>query len=304
MLRRQNRLRREFVYKKSIEQRDQQIAQRKRTLKETLAAGGSSQLPDHMKREALKLHRHLDWDGAGGEDADPDLEQTSQDDEYRWAGVEDPKLVLTTSRDPSSKLKQFAKELRFLFPNCQRVNRGNYQTAELVKACKANAVTDLLLLSETRGVPDGLIVSHLPFGPTAFFSLHNVLMRHDMPGVGHQPQELPQLVLHGFGSKLALRLASILKHLFPVPRPDSRRVCAFAIVQHDYVSFRQYTYKTVSGQPELTEHGPRMELQLYRIVQGPLDEVDTAETEFVARPYMNTAKKRRLMAATTDEAAA
>ena len=34
---------------------------------------------------------------------------TSEDDEYRWAMVEDPKIVVTTSRDPSSKLKQFAK---------------------------------------------------------------------------------------------------------------------------------------------------------------------------------------------------
>ena len=34
---------------------------------------------------------------------------TSEDDEYRWAMVEDPKVMVTTSRDPSSKLKQFAK---------------------------------------------------------------------------------------------------------------------------------------------------------------------------------------------------
>lgn len=31
------------------------------------------------------------------------------DDEYKWAGVEDPKLMVTTSRDPSSRLKMFAK---------------------------------------------------------------------------------------------------------------------------------------------------------------------------------------------------
>lgn len=31
------------------------------------------------------------------------------DDEYRWAGVEDPRLMVTTSRDPSSRLKIFAK---------------------------------------------------------------------------------------------------------------------------------------------------------------------------------------------------
>ena len=39
-----------------------------------------------------------------------------EDDEYRWAGVEDPKIVITTSRDPSSRLKMFAK-VRLLFAN-------------------------------------------------------------------------------------------------------------------------------------------------------------------------------------------
>lgn len=31
------------------------------------------------------------------------------DDEYKWAGVEDPKVMVTTSRDPSARLKMFAK---------------------------------------------------------------------------------------------------------------------------------------------------------------------------------------------------
>lgn len=31
------------------------------------------------------------------------------DDEYKWAGVEDPKVMVTTSRDPSSRLKMFVK---------------------------------------------------------------------------------------------------------------------------------------------------------------------------------------------------
>lgn len=37
------------------------------------------------------------------------------DDEYKWAGVEDPKIMITTSRDPSSKLKQFAKVIFNVF---------------------------------------------------------------------------------------------------------------------------------------------------------------------------------------------
>lgn len=33
---------------------------------------------------------------------------THKDDEYAWFGVEDPKVVVTTSHSPSSTLKQFA----------------------------------------------------------------------------------------------------------------------------------------------------------------------------------------------------
>ena len=55
--------------------------------------------------------------------ASRDVTLAAQDDEYRWAGVEDPKIMITTSRDPSSKLKQFAKEMRLLFPGAQRLNR-------------------------------------------------------------------------------------------------------------------------------------------------------------------------------------
>lgn len=36
---------------------------------------------------------------------------THADDEYARAGVFDPKILITTSRDPSSRLQQFSKVL-------------------------------------------------------------------------------------------------------------------------------------------------------------------------------------------------
>jgi len=33
------------------------------------------------------------------------------DDEYQMAGVDDPRILITTSRNPSTRLKQFAKVL-------------------------------------------------------------------------------------------------------------------------------------------------------------------------------------------------
>lgn len=62
-------------------------------------------------------------------------------------------MVVTTSRAPSARLREFAKEVRQLVPGAQRVNRGRVELPELVRACKANRLTDLLILHEHRGVP-------------------------------------------------------------------------------------------------------------------------------------------------------
>lgn len=40
-----------------------------------------------------------------------------------------------------------------MFPGAQRMNRGNHEIVALVRACKANNVTDLVIVHETRGQP-------------------------------------------------------------------------------------------------------------------------------------------------------
>lgn len=88
--------------------------------------------------------------------------------------------MITTSRKPSPRLTQFAKEIKLLFPGAQRMNRGNHVLKELIEASRRHGITDVVIVHETRGQPDGLVVSHLPYGPTAYFSLANVVMRHDI----------------------------------------------------------------------------------------------------------------------------
>jgi len=216
--------------------------------------------------------------------------------------VSDPKIMITTSRDPSSKLKQFTKELKLIFPNSQRMNRGRYELKNLVKACRANEVTDFILLHEHRGVADGLVICHLPFGPTAYFSLANVVMRHDIPGVGKMSEQFPHLIFENFSSKLGERTKNILKYLFPVPKEDSKRVMTFAN-DDDFISFRHHVYNKISGtnKIELTEVGPRFEMKLYCIKLGTLDAIEAAETEWQYRPFMNTTKKRQFLAAPSDD---
>lgn len=267
-----------------MEDKERTILERKRKVREALEEG--KPIPTELRNEEAKLRDALAYDDEEHEEL-----STHVDDEYAWAGVEDPRVVITTSHNPSSKLKQFAKEFKLLIPNAQRMNRGNYVIGQLVHACKANNITDLIILHEHRGEPNNLVVSHLPYGPTASFTISNTVMRHDIPEVGTMSEASPHLIFHNFTSRLGKRATNILKYLFPVPKPDSRRVMTFAN-NEDYISFRHHTYKKSNGKEiELKEVGPRFELKLYEIRLGTVDQPD-ADLEWKLRPYMNTAKKR------------
>ena len=53
----------------------------------------------------------------------------------------------------------------------------------------------MVIVHEHRGKPDGMIVCHLPSGPTAFFGLHNVVLRHDLKEIpDNMSLEYPHLV--------------------------------------------------------------------------------------------------------------
>ena len=59
---------------------------------------------------------------------------------------------------------------------------------------------------------DGLVVCHLPYGPTASFSLSNTVMRHDLPDVGTMSEAYPHLIFHNFKTNLGLRVSQIISY--------------------------------------------------------------------------------------------
>ena len=290
MLRRQARERREYVYKKALESKQRQIYERKQQIRDALASGRP--LPPELRgEEAQELAKNLTLDAAQAEPA------TSIDDENSRAGQYDPRVLITTSRGPSSRLSQFAKELRFVFPNSTRLNRGGYTVHELAAAARANGITDLVMVHEHRGVPDALVVSHFPHGPTVHFTLHNVTLRHEVAahGTSTVSEQYPHLIFDGFGGRLGERVKSVLRFLFPVPKDDARRVMTFAN-RNDFVSFRHHVFLATHRDVHLAEVGPRFDMRPYEIRLGTLEQSE-ADVEWVLRPYMNTARKRSQLAA-------
>lgn len=269
------------------------LLEKERRIRAALEEG--KPIPTELRNEEHDLRRQIDL-----EDQERQVPKSIVDNEYATATIREPKILLTTSRNPSAPLTQFVKELKVVFPNSQRMNRGGQVISEIVEACRSHDITDLILVHEHRGQPDGLIVSHLPHGPTAYFGLLNVVTRHDIKdrkAMGKMSEAYPHLILDNFSTQIGERTATILKHLFPVPKPDSKRIITFAN-RDDYISFRHHVYEKPGGPKsiDLKEVGPRFELRLYQIKLGTVEQKE-AQSEFVLRPYINTAKKQKTLGA-------
>eukprot|EP00933_Yihiella_yeosuensis_P063274 TRINITY_DN66392_c0_g1_i1.p1 TRINITY_DN66392_c0_g1~~TRINITY_DN66392_c0_g1_i1.p1 ORF type:complete len:312 (-),score=51.06 TRINITY_DN66392_c0_g1_i1:112-1047(-) len=290
MLRRNARLRKEYLYKKSLEDKEAVTFEKKRKLQD--AIDQKKAIPTELRGEDKKLRKSLDL----ADDRTKEQRKT-MDDEYAYLGVKDPKVLLTTSRDPSSRLSQFLKELRMLFPGAQRMNRGAYIVKDLMNLARSHEMTDVVIVHEHRGEPDGLVICHLPFGPTAYFGLSNVVLRHDLAEKPPTMSEAnPHLIFHGFTAKMGLRVKTILQALFPPAKQAGDRVMTFAN-RHDTIHFRHHTFdrpkgpgggehKSKAKDVKLVENGPRFVMKLFRVELGAIDMKDV-EVEWVLRPYFN-----------------
>jgi U3 small nucleolar ribonucleoprotein protein IMP4 len=71
-----------------------------------------------------------------------------------------------------------------------------YQHPQVQLSVK-NGVSDIVIVHEHRGEPDGLIISHMPHGPTAYFGMKDVVLRHDLATKpGNMSEAAPHLVFH------------------------------------------------------------------------------------------------------------
>ncbi|KAF2239268.1 Brix-domain-containing protein [Viridothelium virens] len=295
MLRRQARQRRDYLYRRALTLRDAEIAQKRAALRASLASGKPL---DPAIANDKSLRQDYKYDESRADRTTE--EELGLDDEYaHLSGIVDPRVLITTSRSPSSRLSAFAKEIRLLLPTSIRLNRGTLILPNLVSSATASALSDIVILHEHRGTPTALTISHLPHGPTASFSLHNVLLRHDIPdsAAGTVSESYPHLIFEGFTTALGKRIVQILKHLFP-PREAltsknklGSRVVTFRNFE-DSIELRHHVFVRTGYQSvELAEVGPRMTMRLFEIRQGTAENKD-GDVEWRLNQYTRTAKKK------------
>lgn len=283
MIRRQARERRTYLYQKSLELQEAKLREKRQRLKAALASG--KPLSKDIAEDE-ELQKNFIYD---------ESEQLKIDDEYlALSGIQEPKILLTTSRNPSPRLLQFSKEIKLLFPNSLKLNRGNYIIQDLAATGKRVQISDLVIVHEHRGVPTSLTISHFPHGPTAIFTLHNVKLRHDLPNMGNVSEAYPHLIFENFTTSLGKRVETILKHLFPPgAKRESSRVVTF-VNNDDYISVRHHMYLRTKDSIELSEVGPRFEMRLYELRLGLVDNKDS-DVEWQMRRFVRTANRKNYL---------
>ncbi|KAI5187004.1 U3 small nucleolar ribonucleoprotein IMP4 [Nematocida homosporus] len=217
--------------------------------------------------------------------------------EDEFTNQEEPRPIITTSRSPSDPLTRFAKMLKHLFPNAEKINRGKHMMKELVTMAIEKGHTDLIMVNEHKGNPSSLVISHLPHGPTAYFSLHHVVTTETESSSGANPA----LIFDNLTTPLGLRIKRILSSLFPAltPREKPKKIVAF-VNREDSIFFSQYKSSFAQGIPTLEKISPSFTMKLYEIRAGTL-EMDYADKEFVFRPYLNTARKKLYLGEELDD---
>jgi len=287
MLRKNIRLRKEYLFHKEKENKNEENTRKKLKLKSAIDEN-LTRIPTELFKEEQTLRKSLQLS-----DQNTLINRTHIDDEYMTDFYREPKVVIVTSRSPSTRLTQFHKEMNLFFPNSIRMNRGDTTLKDLMDMAERKDVTDFVLLHEHRGEPDGMIITHLPLGPTVYFGISNAVLRHDLENRASTMSEAyPHLIFDNFTTPLGERLQKILSSVFPIPKMESKRVVTFSN-RADTISVRHHNYeKPEYNKVDLDEIGPRFELRPYQVRLGTMIQTE-ASNEWVLRPYMNTATKRR-----------
>ena len=112
MLRKNIRLRKEYLYNKDKELKERATLEKKLKLKD--AIDNDKPIPFELRKEEQELRHQLENDDVNtlnyeGKSGGAIAQRSHVDDEYEEAKYKDPKVMVTTSRDPSSRLMNFQK---------------------------------------------------------------------------------------------------------------------------------------------------------------------------------------------------
>lgn len=184
------------------------------------------------------------------------------------------RVLITTSDNPHTRTIQLCRELKTILPKSEFRFRNRSAIRKIMKGCIERNYTDLIVINENRREPNGMLLVHLPNGPTAKFRISSVKLTDQIPHAKRPPTfNKPELILNNFGTRLGSTIGRMFACLFPkLPRFKCQTVCTFHN-QRDFIFFRYHHYDIDEkrGDVHLRECGPQLTLKLMSLQSGLFD---------------------------------
>ncbi|KAG0718316.1 Ribosome production factor 1 [Chionoecetes opilio] len=241
--------------------------------KKKLAAKLGKDAPPKKQPHTIESLREEDETMVDEEDEELEHEEANDAFAAYFTKSYEPKILITCSDNPHTKTIAFIRELCRIIPGSEPKWRTRSSIKKMIKKATDNGYTDVLVVNEDRRIPNGLLVIHLPEGPSAHFRLSNPKLckevRRDYKEItGHRPE----VILNNFRTRLGRVMARMLGALFHYdPEFKGRRVCTFHN-QRDYIFFRHHRYEFKNTEKvNLRELGPRFTLRLQWLQEGAFD---------------------------------
>ncbi|CAH2310424.1 ribosome production factor 1 [Pelobates cultripes] len=237
-----NKQRRHFMFiRLKQERRKEKLAVKKKRKKERDALGDKA--PPKPVPKTIENQRIYDETTVDPTDEEVQYDEATDEFAPYFNKQSTPKILITTSDRPRGRTVKFTQQLSTVIPNSHVYYRRGLALKKIIPQCIARGFTDLIVINEDRKVANGLILSHLPEGPTAHFKMSSVRLRKEMKRKGKDPTEhQPEVILNNFSTRLGHSIGRMFASLYPHdPQFTGRQVATFHN-QRDYIFFRYHRY--------------------------------------------------------------
>ncbi|PRP73563.1 hypothetical protein PROFUN_02572 [Planoprotostelium fungivorum] len=267
---------RQKVYREIKKQKKLEKKQKKKERKknENLPEG---QAPPKKIPNTIENMRADDETFVTGEDEEV-LEEVEVDEfsDY-YVDKKEPKILITTNTLPEGQATEVVETFLNIFPNSEYRQRKNYPLRDIIKFCINREYTDVMIVNEDHAEVNGVLVVHLPHGPTTHFKLTSWKSPHTILGANSLKIGNPELILNNFNTRLGLSVGRMLGALFPhTPNFTNRSAVTFHN-QRDFIFFRCHRYIGEEKKVQVEEE----EKEGDRYLRG--EESDSEEENFTPR---------------------
>ena len=289
-----NKMKRQQMYAKQKKQKSLLKQENKKRKKKEREELGDNAPP---KQEPKSLDKMREEDITMLQPDDDEVFADINEDEFApyYRNEKQAKIMITTRPRPSKFVFTFIQDLLELFPRCFYYPRKTFSLKQIVEFSEKKNFTHIIVLNEKDKVCNQMIVTHLPYGPTAHYKVTNIVNSCSIAGHGRADLHKPEVVLNNFNTRLGLRVGRLFGSMFPhEPEFRGRQVATFHN-QRDFifVRYHRYMFEEKKARPNKTqivgedgktavmvatqELGPRFTLKLKWLQAGTFD---TKEGEF------------------------